>query len=142
MVPAEEQIVDSVTQKKLVGIWAQRAVLSGPPASPTLGGSSGNTGDVLEQYCAVRCALETPHTGARPQRLVLELLTCCAMCSVAQSDVCTFLGCKTYALLLVTKILVFFSQIENVFSPPNRRAAPAPVLAADQANSAAGGGSL
>ena len=29
--------------------------------------SPDNTGDVVEQYCAVSCALETPHTGARPQ---------------------------------------------------------------------------
>ena len=60
MVPAEGQMVDSVIQKRALGIWAQRAVLSGPADPQTLGGSSGDTGNVLGQCCAIRRAAATP----------------------------------------------------------------------------------
>ena len=62
--------VQSVTQKNLRHQTYTKLMvfLSGSPASPTLGGLSGNTGDVPGQCCAIRRAAATPL--ARGVRLI------------------------------------------------------------------------
>ena len=82
--------VDSVTQKKTLGIWAQRAVLSGPADFPDPRRIFGQhwecSGTVL---CHQACCGDSARPRSSPDRITrywrLEQPTWSARCTVAQS---------------------------------------------------------